>query len=92
MTDPGLLSNGVAVVVHSVGLLVQHEAVIDEATLGHNPREIVIAQAFYPAPLTVTSKFGIYFHPAMAGAGDSWGRYILLSQVQPLCSTVTLIL
>ena len=79
-------ADGGSLIPDGVGLLVQDEAVVDEATLDHKS---VIVQAFYPVLLTVTSEFGIHLHPALAGAGDSWGHYVLLSQVQPLCSTVS---
>ena len=79
-------ADGGSLIPDGVGLLVQDEAVVDETTFDHKS---VIVQAFYPVLLTVTSEFGIHLHPALAGAGDSWGHYILLSQVQPLCSTVS---
>ena len=79
-------ADGGSLIPDGVGLLVQDEAVVDEATFDHKS---VIVQAFYPVLLTVTSELGIHLHPALAGAGDSWGHYVLLSQVQPLCSTVS---
>ena len=58
-------ADGGSLIADGVGLLVQDEAVVDEATLDHKS---VIVQAFYPVLLTVTSEFGIHLHPALAGS------------------------
>nr|DAP53924.1 MAG TPA: hypothetical protein [Caudoviricetes sp.] len=57
----------------------------------------MLSHGFLSILLTISCKFGIYFHlhPNCLGAYHSWGYFILYfltkqkAQVQSLCSTVT---
>ena len=90
-------ANGGSLIPDGVGLLVQDEAVVDEATFDQpagDAGRIVMTYCYPIGSLSDSSRSFLRDQstssPSLSrwGAEHSWGRYILLSQVQPLLVTV----